>query len=237
MKLNIYTVLLFSSLALISCEHYDKIDGHARIMRLHRPSAVVAAPAPTPAPKPAVKKPETSSVVAQNQPVSSSPVPEKPAPIAKPLPETAEPELKKVVPEVKPAASRPEIKAPEPEARAATTPRRKWSFRNLFSRKQPQAAPISPLPESTNADGPIPSELLVTAPAPAANKPESALPVSEVRKPVANAVVSQKQPELKPVPSGASRLPIAPPRAGSQPRKSSYPVMPGQNRGLKARPN
>ncbi len=242
MKINTHAALLLSSLVLVSCEHYDRIDGHARVSRLHRPSAAAASPAPSPepAPKPVVKKPEAGPVVAQNQSVSSTPIPEKPAPIAKPLPEPPKPKVNKVEPEVKPALSKPDTGIKAPEAKPATAmPRQKWSWRNLFSRKQPAATTVTPLPESTNADGPIPTELLVTPPAPAKENKKPVPPSKpEVKQEETRPVVSQQQPELKPVPRNASRLPIAPPRASSQTQqqKPSYPVMPGQNRGLKARP-
>ncbi len=157
----------------------------------------------------AAKKPDPYPFSNQKQPaVSTSPAPTTSVPVPEPLPQPEETAARVQPPAPKPA---PAVKdeAPYPFA----------------SQKQPLVAD-KPLPEAAPA-APAPA---VTTPAPEVKKPEP-------KKPEPRPVVSQQQPSYSGAAqrsSGRARLPIAPPTAGRQ-KKYNYPLMPGQNRGLKAR--
>ncbi len=104
--------------------------------------------------------------------------------------------------------------APRPEVKPVITQQQPEATRPVPPTPAPVAAPLPPAPEP-----------VVAAPAP---KPE-------VKKPEPRPIVSQQQPQPRrtatpsgySAPSRASGLPLAP--------KRNYPLMPGQNRGLKAR--
>ncbi len=239
MKIRI-SLCMASALALVSCEFgepYDVIAGSARISRLHEPAPVIAKPvapiatpapapveepAPAPAPEP---EPEPQPVAAQQQPaaatapvVVSEPIPE-PLPPAEETPAPAEPQP--VVAQNQPvvAEAAPQRSEPEPEPKS------------VVSQQQPKVTPPAPKPE------PKP---VVSQQQPVVNRPVAApAPKPAVYVPPTPRTVSHAASQQQPTHYNNSRLPIANPNWATPQnhRKATrdYPLMPGQNRGLKAR--
>ena len=261
MKRNLY--LLSIGLVLCSCsEPTDVVTGHARIIMKNTPVvapapvAEVAAPVVVTAPELpkadyVVEKP--TPVVSQNQPVTTEPAPaptiieEKPAPapVAQNQPVTTEPspapapvEVDKPVIQRKPvtetvAAPAPVEKKPvatpvaqnQPattEPAPATKPAAAASAATIVSQTQPGGATIissTPAPVVTPVAAAVPAPVAAPAPKPVATQPQVVRPA-----------VSQQQPRTTAPTSSGYRTPQT-----YQSKKRSFPIMPGQNRGLKNR--
>lgn len=206
MKRNLY--LLTLGLVLCSCsEPGDVVTGHARIV-LKTDPAPVATVAEVPTPEVVTPAPE----VVTPAPVDPAPAPE---------PVIDEPETSAV------AQNQPVTTEPEP----ASTPQpffsQKQSEATVITSTQPTAPVVeTPAPEpkvTVHAPQPKP---VVTAPAPKPQVIQAPAPKPAPAKPV----VTQQQPRAT-VPAGTSYY--APQTV--QPKKRTYPIMPGQNRGLRNR--
>lgn len=233
MKRNLY--LLSIGLVMCSCtEPGDVVTGHARILLKNQPTVVavpapeaVAPPAPAPEPEatpapapktvatPAPEPVEEKPVLAQNQPVTTEPTPapaEESTVIAQKQPASAEPAP---APKAEPTVeTMPAPVTQEPvEVKSVVQPapapvEEKKTATPFFSQQQKDAAAIATKP--------------TPAPAPA--------PVAQPR--VVKPTVSQQQPATT-TPRGVNyRTPQV-----TQPVRRSFPIMPGQNRGLKNRYN
>ena len=224
---------------------------------VEKPTPVVSQNQPVtkePAPAPTIieEKPAPAPV-AQNQPVTTEPAPaptiieEKPAPapVAQNQPVTTEPspapapvEVDKPVIQRKPvteavAAPAPVEKKPvatpvaqnQPattEPAPATKPAAAASAATIVSQTQPGSATIitsTPAPIVTPVAAAVPAPVAAPAPKPVATQPQVVRPA-----------VSQQQPRTTAPTSSGYRTPQT-----YQSKKRSFPIMPGQNRGLKNR--
>ena len=262
MKRNLY--LLSIGVILCSCtESYDQVTGHARIITRNAPViAPVTVPEETPIATEAVEpvqvvseqpvsvpelKETSTSVVAQNQPALTDPAPvAEAAPLfAQNQPESAEPEQQTVIIKEEPAAPAAEVK--EEVQPAATTQEQPVS---VVAQNQPITTEPAPAPAEEKKPEPVIAQPqpATTTPPPAPAQPQISVPAANQDKPV---IVTKTQPA--PVVTGTPLMvsptvvkpkstPVAQqqPRYSSpqaQPKKRSYPVMPGQNRGLRRRDN
>ncbi len=128
---------------------------------------------------------------------------------------------------VTPVAPKPEMKAPAPMPEVKPEPPAR---KHVAAQQQPAAVtkPVPTTPAPVAAPLPEQPKVVVKAPAP---KPEVKAPAPAPKPQVTKPIVSQQQPEPSATYSNRPRLPIAPPSA----QKRDYPLMPGQNRGLKSR--
>lgn len=205
-----------------------------------------------PAPVPAVEE-KPASVVSQNQPALTEPAPA-PEAAATPLfaqsqPETAEPAQPVII-----AAEQAPVETPKEEAKPAP----------VITQNQPATSEPAPAPEvkqdSATASAAPQEEVKKTTPVvaqqqPAAVTPPPAPAQPQVYVPAANQdkpiIITKTQPAptvtaqplmVKPEGVKPKTTPVAQqqPRYSTpqtQPKKRSYPVMPGQNRGLRRRDN
>ena len=206
MKRNLY--LLSVGLVFCSCsEPEDVVTGHARVIMKSAPVQNVE-PVPVSLPAPPEK---TVSVTPAPEPIRETP--SKPV-IAQNQPVTTEPAAAPAAPapEEKPVEiqSKPSPEPPAPAAEEKTaTP--------FFSQQQKNAEVIETKP--------APTPVQVTTPAPVpAPKPLAVIPARKVKP-----AVSQRQPATT-SPGSYYRTPQT-----ISPARRSYPIMPGQNRGLKNR--
>ncbi len=231
MKLRTCAALLLTFFTLTACENFDETAGTARVTRIQRPKK--AAPEPYPfGPR-------------QQQPaVSTKPVPAAP-PLAKPLPKPEPLVVKAAEPAPKPTENKPDaypFGATQQQPAASTKP---IPAETTVAKPLPEQAPVikapepAPKPENRKPEAyPFGSTQLQptvsSEPVPAAAEVAKPEPASKpiVKEPETHPVISQQQPTYS---SSArkSRLPIAPPTADGRAKKRLYPLMPGQNRGLK----
>ena len=230
------------------------IETVAEVTPAPAPEIVVAEPASAPAIE------ETpSSVVSQNQPVLTEPPPA-PEVAATPLfaqsqPETTEPAQPVIIaaePAPALAAAEEVVKtALKEEEKLAPAPEVKQESAPVIAQQQPVTTTPTPAPqEEVKKPTPVvaqPQPVAVT-PGPAPTQPQVYVPAANQDKPV---IITKTQPaptvtaqplmvkpaEVKPrTPSVTQQQPrYSTPQA--QPKNRSYPVMPGQNRGLRRRDN
>ena len=244
MKRNLY--LLSLGVILCSCtESGDVVTGHARIIMpanvssiyapatMQKPTVVTTPETVISQQQPATTEPSPAPVVEQKQPVTTTPEPvveEKPAVVNTPEPEAApapavalEPEVVAPVttPEPKPiiAQNQPITTEPLPAPAAETTP--------IVEQKQPvvtEPVPAAPAPKPVvEQKQPVVTTPTVTVPAATpAPQPTMVAPRSNP--------VSQQQPAATVPQSVNWNTPQTQPQV-----KRTFPIMPGQNRGLRAR--
>ncbi len=202
-------LFLAASLTLVSCETRDQIAGHARVSRINTP---------TPAP------------VIVEQPVA--PVA---APVPAPLPAVEEP-----APAPQPLVAQ---KQPTPPVTDVPAPTPAPEPKPIVSQQQPAvaAAPAAPAAAATVYTAPKPAAHIASQQQPTYTRPQPRSHVASQQQPQAYTrpqpsthAASQQQPTYS-----NSRLPIANPRWSTpqnrKPARRDYPLMPGQNRGLKSR--
>ncbi len=209
--------LLSLGLILCSCvEPGDVVTGHARVLMKNVPSVEIPAPAPeivvpeeSPAPQP---------IVTQKQPVVSEPAPA-------PAPVVAEEEKPVVI-----------ATAPAP---VAEKPAEEPAPQSIVAQKQPVVAAPAPAPAPkpvVEQKQPVVTAPAVTVPTATATvitrssaTPAPAVTQHRVVTPRVNPAAQQQ-----PVTTTPSRINWNTPQSKPQ-SKRSYPIMPGQNRGLRNR--
>lgn len=233
MKKSFY--LLSSGILLCSCsEPTDVVTGHARILLSNSAPVVTTAAtsltlAPAQQPKveaPVVQAPPAEAVAEttsqeQEEPAKTTLFTQNQPEVKQPAPPVEITEIQAPTPEVNPAA---EITTSVPE--------------NMVQKKEEAEAKISPVAQNQpTVSTPAPAEQekpavsqnqpVITPPAlEAAEKPQVSTPAPVTVKPR----VSQNQPATT-APRGVNYRNIT----TGQPVKRKYPIMPGQNRGLRNR--
>lgn len=210
---------------------------------------VTPAPAPEivaaePVAAPAIEE-KPSSVISQNQPALTEPTPAPEVVAATPLfaqsqPETSEP-AQSVIIAAEPAATQAateEVAKPAPKEEVKPAP--------VIAQNQPTTSEPDPAPEVKQETAPVIAQQqqpVTTSPAPA--QPQVYVPAAQ-DKPI---IITKTQPAptvtaqplmvkpsvVKPNPVAQQQPRYSTPQA--RPKKRSYPVMPGQNRGLRRRDN
>lgn len=264
MKQNLYLASLGLLLCSCS-EPGDVVTGHARIITKSSPVVAAAPALPQPAPLAEEAVPEPQTIISQNQPEVVEPLPpisseikeEKPTIITKPAP-APQPVVAEPTPAPEPVATAPE---PEPTVLSQNQPKvsepppvleEKPVIVQKEELKKAKPAPVSKAEsevtivkaqeeEEITTDPtvivgqkqPVTSTpvkpALVTKPAPTPTPAPAAAP--RVIRPNASSVVSQQQPAVSaPASSVNWNTPQVKPKA-----LRTYPIMPGQNRGLRRR--
>lgn len=251
MKRNLYLL----SLGLLACscsEPMDVVTGRAQIIMKNAPAPVISRDIAKPAPLAAVKpqpvlveaapiqapernaatpvSPSRRSLAAQNQPVAAAPAPA-PKPV---IEEPVKPLVLQQPVEVK-AAPQPKVKPVVVETKPVVTQSPGTDFLVVKPAPTPKKAVVSQQQPVTTLPAPKPAieapakpviekkPVVVATPAPVKPVIEPAPVVTPPSVP-AKPVVAQQQPR--------TTAPATAPQT-TQPAKRRYPVMPGQNRGLR----